>query len=100
LRVKINKCRRQTFSADYSQEFVIYNETVIDISLIVAYHHKFHHQNKKNSRISSAGMFVFVGINHWRDVYFLEGSKDFFTLFMLAAAKSALTILTVKCNFF
>jgi len=47
LHVKINKCRRQTFSDDYSQEFVIYNETVIDISLVVAYHHKFHHQNKK-----------------------------------------------------
>ena len=50
--------------------------------------------------MSSACMFVFVGINHWRDVYFLEGSKDFFPLSMLAAAKSALTILTVKCNFF
>jgi len=79
---------------------VIYNETVIDISLIVAYHHTFHHQNKKNSGMSSACMFVFVGSNHWRDVYFLESSKDFFPLSMLAAAKSALTILTVKCNFF
>jgi len=38
LRVKINKCRRQTFSEDYSQEFVIYNETGIDISLTMAYH--------------------------------------------------------------
>ena len=55
LHVKINKCRRQTFSDDYSQEFVIYNETGIDISLIVAYHHKFYHQNKKNNHISSAG---------------------------------------------
>ena len=35
------------FSGDYSQEFVIYNETGINISLIVAYHHKFHQQNKK-----------------------------------------------------
>ena len=39
------------FSDDYSQEFVIYNETGIDISLIVAYHHKFHHQNKKKTTI-------------------------------------------------
>ena len=51
------------FTDDYLQEFVIYNETVIDISLIVAYHHKFHHQNK-NNHISSAGMLVFVGIHH------------------------------------
>jgi len=51
-------------SDDYSQEFVIYSETGIDISFIVAFHHKFHHQDKKNNRISSAGMFVFVGINH------------------------------------
>jgi len=33
----------QTFSDNYSQEFVIYNETGIDISFIVAYHH----QNRK-----------------------------------------------------
>jgi len=37
------------FSGDYSQEFVIYNETGINISLIVAYHHKFHQQNKKTT---------------------------------------------------
>jgi len=30
----------------------------------VAYHRKFHHQNEKNNRISSAGVLVFVGINH------------------------------------
>jgi len=29
-------------SGDYSQECVIYNETGTDISLTVAYHHKFH----------------------------------------------------------
>jgi len=33
-------------SDDYSQEFVIYSETGIDISFIVAFHHKFHHQDK------------------------------------------------------
>jgi len=33
------------FSDDYSQEFVIYNENGIDISLLVAYHPKFHKQN-------------------------------------------------------
>jgi len=60
----MNKCRRQTFSGGHSQEFVIYNETGIDTSLIVAYNNKFRHQNKKNNCISSAGMFVFVGINH------------------------------------
>ena len=54
---------------DYSQEFVMYNETGIDISLTVAYHRKFHHKNKKNNRILSAGTFVFVGINHGRNVY-------------------------------
>jgi len=32
---------------DYSHEFVMYNETGIDISLTVAYHRKFHHKNKK-----------------------------------------------------
>jgi len=37
---------------------VIYNETGIDISLIVEYHHKFHHQNKNNS-MSSAGVDTF-----------------------------------------
>ena len=47
---KRNRCHRlQTFSDDYSQEFVIYNETGIDVSLIVAYHHKFHHQTKKTT---------------------------------------------------
>ena len=45
----MNKCRRQTFSGDYLREFVIYNETGIDISLTVAYHPKFHHQNKKTT---------------------------------------------------
>jgi len=54
----------QTLSDDYSQQLMTYNETGIDISLVMAYHHKFHHQNKKNNCISSAGMFVFVGINH------------------------------------
>ena len=39
--------RLPSHPSDYSQEFVIYNETGIDISLVVAYHHKFHHQNKK-----------------------------------------------------
>jgi len=51
LRVKTNKCRRQTFSGDYSQEFVIYDETGIDISLIVAYHHKFRHQKQKKTTV-------------------------------------------------
>ena len=74
----------------------LYNETGIDISLIVAYHHKYH-QNKTNNRISSAGMFVFVGINHWRrpNVFFRR-QQWFVRCFFLAAAKSALTILIVK----
>ena len=36
---------------DYFQASVIYNETGTDISLTVAYHHKFHHQNKKQPYI-------------------------------------------------
>ena len=46
----------------------MYDETGIDISLIAAYHHKFYHQIKKNNRMSSAVMFVFVGINHLLNV--------------------------------
>jgi len=34
---KKNKCRRQTFSGDYSQQFVIYNKTGRDVSQTVAY---------------------------------------------------------------
>ena len=45
--VKRNRYHGQTFSDDYSQEFVICNETGINVSLTVAYHHKFRHQNKK-----------------------------------------------------
>ena len=41
----------KALKANYSQEFVIYNETGIDISLTVAYHHKFYHQNKKQLHI-------------------------------------------------
>jgi len=35
--VKRNKCHQQTFSDDYSQECMIYNETGIDIILTVVY---------------------------------------------------------------
>jgi len=31
----------------YAKEFVIYNKPHIDSSLAVAYHHKFHEQNRK-----------------------------------------------------
>jgi len=51
------------FSENYSQDCVIYNETGIDISqqwhIIINFITK-----TKHNRTSSAGMFVFVGINH------------------------------------
>jgi len=42
-----------TFFYDYSREFVLYNETGTDISLIMSYHQKFHHQNKKQLLVCS-----------------------------------------------
>jgi len=59
---------------------LIDNETGIDISWTVAYHQKFHDQNKKNNHISSAGMFVFIDVNHGYSL-FLESSKDFYRCF-------------------
>jgi len=63
------------------------------MSLIVAYHDKFNHQNKNPTvyRLLVCS-FSLASIT----VYFLKGSKYFFYCFLLAAAKSALSILTVK----
>ena len=44
------------YAGDYSQQFVKYNETGIDISLTVTHHHKFHNLKKNNCALS-AGMF-------------------------------------------
>jgi len=70
----------QTFSDDYSQEFVIYNEIGIDISLILAYHHKFYHQNKKQPYI----VFWYVRFCWHQSLtqcLLLQGSKDCFRSF-------------------
>ena len=45
--VQRNKFRQQTLFDDYAQEFAMYNVSGIDFSLVVAYHCKFHHLNKK-----------------------------------------------------
>jgi len=74
--MQINKCRWQTFSDDYSQEFVICNETGIDISLIVAHHHKFRHQNKKQPYII-CWYVCFRWHQSLTSCLFLECSKDF-----------------------
>jgi len=60
----------------------------------VAYYYKFHHQKKK-SCILSAGMFVFVDINHWHHMSIFRRQQRFYPLFLLAAAKSALIICRV-----
>jgi len=98
LRVKTNKCRRQTFSGDYSQEFVIYDETGIDISLIVAYRHKFRHQNKKKTTVYRLLVCSFSLASITDVMSIFRRQQRFFPLFLLAAAKSALSILTVKCH--
>jgi len=87
------------FTDDYLQEFVIYNETVIDISLIVAYHHKFHHQNKNQpyNRLLVCS-FSLASITDVMSIF--RRQQGFFPLFLLAAAKSALRNLTVKCRVF
>jgi len=87
------------FSGDYSQEFVIYNKTGIDISLIVAYQHKFHHQNKRTTvYYLLVCSFSLASIT---DVMSIFGRQQrLFPLFLLATAKSVLSILTVKCHVF
>jgi len=91
----MNKCRRQTFSGGHSQEFVIYNETGIDTSLIVAYNHKFRHQNKKTTvyRLLVCS-FSLASITDVMSI--IRRQQRVFPLFLLAAAKSALSSLTVK----
>ena len=78
---------------------MIYNETVIDIGLIVAYHHKFHHQNKKPTvyRLLVCS-FSLASISDIMSIF--RRQQRFYPLFLLATAKSALTILTVKCRVF
>jgi len=83
----------QTFSDNYSQEFVIYNETGIDISFIVAYHHKFHHQNKKTTAyhrlVCSFSLPSVTGV-----MSTFRRQQRFCSAVLLVAAKSALSILT------
>ena len=76
---------------------MIYNETVIDISLIVAYDHKFHSQNKKATvyRLLVCS-FSLASITDVMSIF--RRQQRFFPLFLLTAAKSALSILTVKCR--
>ena len=78
---------------------MIYNETVIDISLIVAYHHKFHHQKQKKQPYIHRLLvcsFSLASINNVMSIFTRQ--QGFFQLFLLAAAKSALRNLTVKCR--
>ena len=63
-----------------------YNETGIDISLIVAYH-KLHHQNKKQ-------LYIVCWYIRFRRHQSLVAK--IFPLFLLATAKLALSILTVE----
>jgi len=71
---------------------VIYNETCIDISLI---NHKFHHQNKKTTVYHLlVCSFSLASITDVMSIF--RRQKRFVPLFLLAAAKSALSILTVK----
>jgi len=74
----------------------MYNETVIDISLVVAYH-KFRHQNKKTTvyRLLVC-LFPLASISDVMSIF--RRRQRFFPLFLLAAVKSALSILTVKCR--
>jgi len=72
---------------------VIYNETGIDISLIVASHHKFHHQKKKT--IVYRLLVCWLSLASITDVMStFRGQQRFFPLFLLAAAKSELNVLT------
>ena len=76
-----------TFFDDYSQEFVLHNETGTDISLIMSYHQKFHHQNKKQLLVcsfslasSSDVMSIFRRQQGFagRSVYYFNGQISFF----------------------
>ena len=71
------------------EEFVIYrpNETGIDISLTVAYHDKFHHQNKTKTTTAYRLVSSFL-LTSITDCVFLEGSKNIFPLLLAAASQS------------
>ena len=76
---------------------MIYNETVIDISLTVAHHNKFHHQNKTTTAYRLlVCSFSLASITEVTSIFGRQ--QVFFPLFLLAAAKSAFSILTVKCG--
>jgi len=64
VRRETNAVGKRFLAIIHKEEFVIYNETGIDISLTVAYHDKLHHQNKKNNNCITSGVIVFVDINH------------------------------------
>ena len=53
------------------------NETGIDISLTVAYHDKFHHQNKTKTTTAYRLVLSFL-LTSITDCVFLEGSKNIF----------------------
>ena len=80
----------QTFSDNYSQEFVIYNETGIDISFIVAYHH----QNRKKTTAYRrlVGSFSLPSVTGVMSTF--RRQQRFCSAVLLVAAKSALSILT------
>jgi len=64
----------------------------------VAYHDKFHHQNKTKTTTAYRLVSSFL-LTSITDCVFLEGSKNIFPL-LLAAAMSALCGLTVECRVF
>jgi len=51
VRRETNAVGKRFLAIIHKEEFVIYNETGIDISLTVAYHDKLHHQNKKKQQL-------------------------------------------------
>ena len=66
---------------------MIYNELGVDSSLTVVYNDKFHDQNKKTTAYCLLiCWFLFTSVTDVMSI--LEGSCDFFLLFLLAAAKS------------
>jgi len=72
---------------------VIYNEIGIDISLILAYHHKFYHQNKKTA-VYIVCWYVFLLASITDAMSIVKRQQRLFPQFLLAAVKSALSILT------
>ena len=91
-----HNCSRTAFTGSYSQEFVIYSETGIDICLTMAYHHKFRHQNKKTT-VYRLLVYLFSFTSITDVVSTIRKQQRFFPLFLLTATKSVLSRSTVKC---